>query len=219
MLIPIKAGGSKRGPGARDSSRSPAVREGGAQNRGSEKSEREKERENSSVLARNLVTGDVVTGKMGSPLEKVTELSLRGGLLSNVKGQSGSDGLGIGVGDSYGGVRVRQGSKLTTPTLVVVPGVDEWGSARNGNGNGNGSANTNTNTDTNANSTGFNSTKEKVEAMMKGSRASPVIESSEWMEKGGKTNMEFRAGNRSLRTDVGSALVYRRSERVEVVDG
>lgn len=217
MLIPIKAGGSKRASGARDRSRSPAVREGGAQNGESEKSEREKERENSSVLAKNLVTGDVVTRKMGSPLEKVTELGLRGGLLSNVKGQSGSDGLGIGVGDSYGGVRVRQGSKLTTPTLVVVPGVDEWASARNGNGNG--SANTNTNTDTNANSTGFNSTEEKVEAMMKGSRASSVIESSEWVGKGGKTNLESRAGNRSLRTDVGSGLVYRRSERVEVVDG
>ncbi|KAB8290455.1 hypothetical protein EYC80_010886 [Monilinia laxa] len=115
LLIPIKTSGtiSKRNP--RD--RSPNLKNQSERN------------ENSPVVAKKVVTGDDVTAKVGSPLESVSELSLRGGVLSPGRSQSGGEGRGEEA--LVGGKReilVKQGWKPSTPTLVVVPGLDEqWG--------------------------------------------------------------------------------------------
>ncbi|RAL60307.1 hypothetical protein DID88_000083 [Monilinia fructigena] len=154
------------------------------------------------VLRKKVVTGDDVTARVGSPLESVSELSLRGGVLSPGKGQGGGEGRGEQA--LVGGKReilVKQGWKPSTPTLVVVPGLDEqWGAGSAAAGNGAGG--------------GLNSSRERVAAMMRGDRGSPVAEQSGWEEKDGKMEML----SVSPRTEIGTGHQYRRSERVVVVD-
>lgn len=98
----------------------------------------------------------------------------------------------------HGDVKVKEISKPSTPTLVIVPGVEEqWGA---------GSASAS------ASSGGLMSSKERVEAMMKGSRGSPLLGREGWEEQGGKSLSV------SPRTEMGSGHQNRRSERVVVLE-
>ncbi|TGO29063.1 hypothetical protein BPAE_0019g00380 [Botrytis paeoniae] len=151
---------------------------------------------------KKVITGEDVNAKKGSPLESVAELSFRGGVLSSSssssKGQSGSSGNSENGNRKEIGIRsdikVKQTSKPSTPTLVVVPGVeDQWGAGI-------------------ASSGGLMSSKERVEAMMKGSRGSPLLGQQGWEEQGGKM-LSVKP-----RTELGTGHQHRRSERAVVVE-
>ncbi|CAD6447739.1 d8667d8a-6595-4468-ba1f-3bd93bb0be6f [Sclerotinia trifoliorum] len=167
LLIPIKTSGtiSRKNP----CDRSPGL-----------KSPFDRQSERSPISAgfgaRRIMTGGDASEKKDSPLENFTGSSLPGGLLSN---QNGSDVRGIRIPISHprGRTEIQQSSKPSTPTLMVVPDVEEqWGTG---------------------NSNGLMSSRDKVEAMMKGSRGSPAIGNSEWEEKRMKMNV-------SPRTEMGS---------------
>ncbi|KAF7918430.1 uncharacterized protein EAE98_009673 [Botrytis deweyae] len=163
--------------------------------------------------AKKVITGEDVNAKTGSPLESVTELSFRGGVLSpsssssSSKGQSGTSGNSSGSGNRIengipSDIKVKQTSKPSTPTLVVVPGVEEqWGAGI-------------------ASSGGLMSSKERVEAMMKGSRGSPLLGQGQgqgqgqqgWEEQGGKMLSV------APRTEMGTGHQHRRSERAVVLE-
>ncbi|TGO11313.1 hypothetical protein BTUL_0112g00020 [Botrytis tulipae] len=156
---------------------------------------------------KKVITGDDVNAKTGSPLESVTELSFRGGVISSSssstsssKGQNGSsenrNGIAMAMGMGiHSDIKVKQSSKPSTPTLVVVPGVEEqWGAGI-------------------ASAGGLMSSKERVEAMMKGSRGSPLLgQGLGWEEQGGKMLSV------APRTEMGAGHQHRRSERAVVVE-
>ncbi|KAJ8058632.1 hypothetical protein OCU04_012808 [Sclerotinia nivalis] len=177
LLIPIKTSGTI-------SRRNPGDRSPGL------KSPLDRQSERSPISAgsgtRRIITGGDATDKKNSPLESFTGSSLPGGLLSN---QSGSDVRGIRIPISHprGKTEVQQSSIPSTPTLMVVPDAEEqWGTG---------------------NANGLMSSKDRVEAMMKGSRGSPAMGNSEWEEKGMKMNV-------SPRTEMESGHQNRRNERV-----
>ncbi|KAF7914022.1 uncharacterized protein EAF01_000428 [Botrytis porri] len=162
--------------------------------------------------AKKEITGEDVNAKMGSPLESVAELSLRGSGLasssassssfsSSSQGQYGSGSSGNGNAHRIemeiaipSDIKVKQISKPSTPTLVLVPGIEEqWGAGI-------------------ASSGGLMSSKERVEAMMKGSRGSPLLAQQGWEEQGGKMLSAVP------RTELGTGHQHRRSERVVVVE-
>ncbi|ESZ94217.1 hypothetical protein SBOR_5402 [Sclerotinia borealis F-4128] len=164
-----------------------------------------------SGVGKRFVTGENVIGKnsKGSPLESVTELSLRGGiLLSSVTGHTGGDVRGMGILNpgTRGDITIKS-SRSLTPTLVLVPDVDEWSAGSSGGINGS------------------NSNREKVEAMMKGTtstRGNPEMVlgngGSEWEEKGGNTLNVNMNKSQGARTEMGSGYVNRRSERGVVME-
>ncbi|CCD55614.1 hypothetical protein BofuT4_P154260.1 [Botrytis cinerea T4] len=149
--------------------------------------------------AKKIVSGEDVTAKKGSPLESVAELSFRGGVMASNGSSAPGNGKPIPIAMGiHGDVKVKEISKPSTPTLVIVPGVEEqWGA---------GSASAS------ANSGGLMSSKERVEAMMKGSRGSPLLGREGWEEQGGKSLSV------SPRTEMGSGHQNRRSERVVVLE-
>ncbi|KAF7960428.1 hypothetical protein EAE96_000109 [Botrytis aclada] len=149
---------------------------------------------------KKTITGEDVNAKTGSPLESVAELSFRGGALSSSSSSSSSTAKAQpGIASSIpSDITIKQSSKPSTPTLVLVPGIDEpcgGGIATSGSGSGSGS---------------LMSSKERVEAMMKGSRGgSPLLGPRGWVEQG---------GNAVARTEMGAGHQHRRSERVVVVE-
>ncbi|KAM0185207.1 hypothetical protein ACHAPC_005301 [Botrytis cinerea] len=149
--------------------------------------------------AKKIVSGEDVTAKKGSPLESVAELSFRGGVMASNGSSAPGNGKPIPIAMGiHGDVKVKEISKPSTPTLVIVPGVEEqWGA---------GSASAS------ASSGGLMSSKERVEAMMKGSRGSPLLGREGWEEQGGKSLSV------SPRTEMGSGHQNRRSERVVVLE-
>ncbi|KAF7856300.1 hypothetical protein EAF04_009828 [Stromatinia cepivora] len=181
LLIPIKTSGTI-------SRRNPGDRSPGI------KSPLDRQSERSPISAgsgaRRVITGGGVIEKKDSPLESFTGSSLPGGLLSN---QNGSDvrGTRIPISGPRGRTEVQQSSKPSTPTLMVIPGGDEqWGTG---------------------NMNGLMSSKDRVEAMMKGGRGSPAMGNSECEEKGMKMNVSPRA-------EMGSGNQNRRNERVVVAE-
>ncbi|APA07352.1 predicted protein [Sclerotinia sclerotiorum 1980 UF-70] len=137
--------------------------------------------------AMRTMTGGDASEKRDSPLESFIGSSLPGGLLSN---QNGGDvrGIRIPISHPHRRTEIQQSSIPSTPTLMVPDAEERWGTG---------------------NSNGLMSSKDKVEAMMKGSRGSPAIGNNEWEDKSMKMSV-------SPRIEMGSGNQSRRNERVVV---